>query len=1499
MSDTVDKPSWWNELGSFFSFSTSSSSSLDSDDLLETLDDELDGSTDELTSGSFQSTQSHVIKESGSNADRSTNLISDTSDDELILGFGGYDFLSGGPGDDILHGGEERDFFLPGAGIDLVIGSDNPGNTSEKDTVGYHTATSGIVVESSSGSNPFVYVSDDGQGDYDILYAVPNIFGSRFDDTIYGRSDTNNILMGGIGDDVLYGVGGNNILIGGSGADEIHGGSGVDTVLIGPGSDEVSGGGGRDVFKFIATFLTDIASNAALITDFATGSSGDTLDVSALLKTVGYEGSNAVSDGYVSISSSGSDTVVKFDADGSGGSSAKTIATLQGVNAGSFSTGSNLVTDSPAFLYVPVLGQSNARALRVFDGDSESGLTRIQDGLESATDYDHVEIVPDDNTGNVVDLAVGGSIVVGSEGSKEEYTWWYADTWKPGEILMRAVDMMAIQIADLRAQGVTDIALVWGQGESDAHRLGEPGSESGREAAQQEYIDATLAVFDYIKDRLGDDITFYIMQTGRYDADAALRSGESSGHVDDVVAGLPLIHEAQEKMALERDDILLAASYKDLPMRSEVNEDKRNDSWHYEGEEMEIIGTRIADFIALNLGYTNVIDNPGSYPAHLLGDLDLQPGSGKTVNGNDEENIVVGTDGNDTLDGKGDDDMLFGGEGDDTIKGGSGNDTAVFKGRSEDYTVQDHGGGSYTVTDNVGNEGTDTLTSIETLQFANLEVSDSDGDDDDDEIEDPDDGDVTPPPPPPPPPPSSSSGGPDDGTDGDDKLYGGNGNDTIKGRAGDDMIFGGDGDDTLWGNEGDDMFFGGLGADWIKGSDGSDIYVYEDVLEGGDTIVDFRPGSNEKIDVSAILLDAPGFVADDAFDDGFLRVQQSGSHVQVFIDPDGSGGGEGETLLVTLENADAGEIGLDNFILPPDTPDAPAQADPVAVDDNAFGDEDTNITGNVLGNDTDPESDPLSTQPETGKTTAQGGTVTILANGDFTYTPTANFNGADSFTYTLLDGQGGSDTGTVNLTVNPVNDNPVAYDDEFSGDEDTDVNGNVLADNGNGADSDTDGDALGVTPATFASVEGGTVVLSANGNFIYSPASGFIGNDSFDYTLVDGNGGNDSGTVFITVNEVNNPPVAVNDEFSGDEDTEINGNVLADNGNGADSDPDGDTLNVQAAVLTTSAGAEVILNTNGSFTYTPADDFHGTDSFTYTLEDDRGLTDTAVVTLTVNPVNDNPDAKDDSFDGVEGAPVSGNLLANNGNGADDDVDGNPLSVTAQTFTTPDGGTVVIEANGDFTYTPAGGFTGIDGFDYTLLDGQGGNDTGSVTIDIEPDEPESDLNRIDGTDDGERLDGTTADDALYGYLGDDTLKGREGNDELFGGGGNDTLWGNDGDDFLEGGFGEDWMKGGDGADIFAFGDGAFDAVDTIADFRPHYGDVIELTDLLEGYDPLTDAITDFVRITSNGGDSILSVDANGADGGQNFTQIAVISGVTGLEDEAQLLSDGALMIRGTV
>ena len=173
----------------------------------------------------------------------------------------------------------------------------------------------------------------------------------------------------------------------------------------------------------------------------------------------------------------------------------------------------------------------------------------------------------------------------------------------------------------------------------------------------------------------------------------------------------------------------------------------------------------------------------------------------------------------------------------------------------------------------------------------------------------------------------------------------------------------------------------------------------------------------------------------------------------------------------------------------------------------------------------------------------------VIAGTSVTYTPAANYNGADSFTYTVGDGNGGSATATVTVTVTGVNDGPVAVDDAATTAEDTAVSVTVLAN-----DSDLDGDTLAVssvsTPAHGAAVIAGTSVT-------YTPALNYNGPDSFTYTVGDGNGGSATATVTVTVTGVNDGPVAVDDAATTAEDTAIDVTVLTN-----DSDLDGDTLSI-------------------------------------------------------------------------------------------------------------------------------------------------------------------------------------------------------------------------------------------------------------------------------------------------------------------------------------------------
>ncbi|MEM1180733.1 MAG: cadherin-like domain-containing protein, partial [Acidobacteriota bacterium] len=213
-----------------------------------------------------------------------------------------------------------------------------------------------------------------------------------------------------------------------------------------------------------------------------------------------------------------------------------------------------------------------------------------------------------------------------------------------------------------------------------------------------------------------------------------------------------------------------------------------------------------------------------------------------------------------------------------------------------------------------------------------------------------------------------------------------------------------------------------------------------------------------------------------------------------------------------------------------DTPSSLVEVNdlPVAVDDAVAGLEDAQIVGNLLdgsagGLDTDEEGDALTAVLVSGPTqgTLVGG---LAANGGFTYEPSADWNGADSFTYAASDGAGVGNMATVTITVNAVNDLPVAVDDAVTGLEDTQIAGNVLDGSAGGLDSDVDGDGLSavlISGPSHGSLVGG---LSANGDFTYEPEADFNGVDSFTYAATDGTGNGNTATVTVTLAAVNDAP---------------------------------------------------------------------------------------------------------------------------------------------------------------------------------------------------------------------------------------------------------------------------------------------------------------------------------------------------------------------------------------
>jgi len=407
-------------------------------------------------------------------------------------------------------------------------------------------------------------------------------------------------------------------------------------------------------------------------------------------------------------------------------------------------------------------------------------------------------------------------------------------------------------------------------------------------------------------------------------------------------------------------------------------------------------------------------------------------------------------------------------------------------------------------------------------------------------------------------------------------------------------------------------------------------------------------------------------------------------------------------------------------------------------------------TATLLANDSPgPGAEQAQTITVTGASSlsTHGGHV-FLAGTTITYTPPANFNGTDTFTYTITDngtsnGQPDpkSANGTVTVIVTATNQAPTANPDSLTTSENTPltVSGNVLTANDSPGPANESGQTLTVTQVSAASTAGGTVVLS-NGNITYTPAVNFNGTDTFTYTITDNgttNGQPDyktaTGTVTVTVTEVNQSPVANPDGVITAEDRAlmIPAAILLTIDSAGPPNESGQTLTIVFVSPTSAAGGTVALN-GSTITYTPAATFNGTDTFTYTITDNgttHGMPDpkTAMgtVTVTVTEVNHPPVAVGDSLAAALNTPAvfQASVLTANDSAGPANESGQTLTVTAVSSASANGGTVSL-SNGTITYTPPNNFMGMDTFTYTVTDNgttSGQPDpksaTGTVTVTV--------------------------------------------------------------------------------------------------------------------------------------------------------------------------------------
>ncbi|MEP6872967.1 MAG: tandem-95 repeat protein [Burkholderiales bacterium] len=408
---------------------------------------------------------------------------------------------------------------------------------------------------------------------------------------------------------------------------------------------------------------------------------------------------------------------------------------------------------------------------------------------------------------------------------------------------------------------------------------------------------------------------------------------------------------------------------------------------------------------------------------------------------------------------------------------------------------------------------------------------------------------------------------------------------------------------------------------------------------------------------------------------------------------------------------------------------------PDANDDLASTPINTPITIPVLANDHDRDGDPLTV---TGATLANPalGTLIVNPNGTLSFTPANNTTGPVVIAYTVSDGHGGTDSATV--TVNVGNNTPPTGADSTHALAEDGSYAIAVADFGF-ADADAGQTLANVridsVPAAGTLLLNGVAVVAgavisasevAAGHLVYVPVANGNGSPyaTFTFSVQDSAGAYDAApnTLTLNVTPVNDAPVAVADVGAGLEDTPQSGNVLTN-----DSDVDGDPLTVTQFVVNGVAHAagttavlagvgSLLINPDGSYTFTPVADYNGpVPVATYTMTDGTALA-TAALALSVTPVNDPPVAVADSSNGAEDTAQIGNVLTN-----DSDVDGNVLAVSqfvvsgvahaaGTTAVLAGVGSLVINANGTYTFTPVADYDGpVPVATYTVTDG-----TASVT-----------------------------------------------------------------------------------------------------------------------------------------------------------------------------------------
>lgn len=1135
------------------------------------------------------------------------NVITGGAGDDTLIGGGGDDRLDGGAGADSIDAGTGADVLIGGAGDDLLsagpgddrllAGLDDPGSDGLDggegvDAVVYNYATASTAVMFTSTLASGLQV--DPLGGRDTLIGIERIdvVGGSASDRLTG-DDGANLLQGGPGNDTLSGLGGDDRLEGGPGADSLKGGSGADVLVGGSGADTLDGGtlsdadsvdyGSVDPDDRPEVFRSGVKVDLA--TGTATDNWGDRDTLSNIVNVTGSSLDDQITGNEafnVLRGAAGNDTLIGIGASGDQLDGGPGQDSLQG------STGRDLLT-----------GGSGRDTI-----DGGEGIDYLDYGAPDPAD--RPEVV---RQGVRVDLTLGTA----------------QDNWGDTDTLRNIEDVAGSPLDDLitgdgrynELFGLAGNDTLIGSGAAGDRLDGGTGNDSllGSDGN------------DWMKGGAGIDT----LDGGGGRNQVDFNDGGQAGVVVDLAAGTAIdtfgnaeiLRRFQDVSGSARADRLLGSDEANVLFgrggADELAGRGGNDVIDAGDGDDTITAGAGNDSVTAGAGNDLLwagVPDPGSdtldggegddtvrydyssspqpvtFTATLGTGRQVDPLGGTDVLQNIERLDMVGSSGADRLSGDAGNNQITGGPGDDTLAGGGGNDTFLYSLSSPNGidVISDFGTGPSALVFTggtidrwtVGGDAATLLKGQAIIVHGTTESRLSVG------IDSTPGADLTirlqggelsrgafvl----------SQSIGGSRIDYAVNLKASGGDGPDTLTGGYGDDSIAGGAGNDLLSGKEGQDLLDGGSGDDTLLGGDGPDVLV---ASAGSDRLVG-GPGNDTL---------SGGTGADTAVYVGLkaaytIAVDKQAGTMTITDNSPGRDGTDQLSGIEWLEFADGRLRGPVN---------APPQGSSVAL----TATEDVTLSG-TLPAALDPDGDPVTyalAQPPVH------GQATVSADGRFSYTPSKDYNGADSFSFLIDDGQGGSATLGAAVTVQAVNDAPTVSLGKFTTAEDTTLSERLP--------QAVDPEGQTFVYAKKVSPAHGAVTVEADGRFNYVPEPNFFGTDRFEFTVTDVQGAASTAEAQVVVRPVNDPPVASALSVTVGEDLTLSAELPA----ATDVEKDSFTYLLDAAPL----HGRVTILPDGRYSYTPESDFNGADAFSYAVVDAKGGKSTYPVSVKVVAINDPP-----------------------------------------------------------------------------------------------------------------------------------------------------------------------------------------------------------------------------------------------------------------------------------